>query len=289
MMQELQRASPTEEEVRETFKKAPFGWPGGKWRSLQYLLPLLPLRKSYIETCGGSGIVLLNRPKSPLEVFNDRFSGVTDFYRCLADPILKDALADRLGIFIHSRELFIEARDTWKDQSDPVERAARWFYSVKTSFGSIGRNWGRSVKDNDMVGAKLLTVAEEFPWIHNRIRRVQFDNLDVVQCIKDYANEDSVIYIDPDYPDTARGHYECQMDFQKHNEIIEAVFSAKGFIAVSGYPNELYDGQAWDEVHTWQSFVTATPCARTETNYKKNSFAVRDYATEVLYIKDFSK
>lgn len=293
MMEELSGLDDHQEVVRETYKRAPFGWPGGKWRSLSNLLPRLPYRNSYIETCGGSGIVLLNRKRSKLEVFNDRFSGVTAFYLCLQDRVLQEALAERLSYFIHSREMFIWARDTWDTCADTVERAARWFYSVKTSFGSIGRNWGRATDCNGMIGAKLSEAAKEFSWVHWRLKEAQIDNLDVIQCISDYDRPDSVIYIDPDYDGTARGHYVHNMDRAKHIEIINHAMSGQGFFAISGYPNPLYDDPCWkwDARYTWESFVSANPGAFTKTNGKQDLEAdfVRSYATECLWIKDHSK
>jgi len=290
MFKELDGLSEVDEEIRETYKRAPFGWPGGKWRSLSNLLPKLPVRNSYIETCGGSGVVLLNRKRCGLEVFNDRYSGVTAFYLCLQDRELQQKLSERLSTLIHSREMFIWARDSWEDHIDTVERAARWFYTVKTSFGSIGRNWGRATASNGMIGPKLREAIPEFDWVHWRMRDVQVDNLDVIQCMKDYANHGSVIYIDPDYPGTARGHYKHEMDEKIHYQIINTAMTGKGFYAISGYPNLIYDDPCWkwDTRYTWQSFVSATPGAFTETNGKKDLAAnfVRDYATEVLWIKD---
>lgn len=287
---ELNGLDDHDEQIRETYRRAPFGWPGGKWRSLSNLLPRLPYRNSYIETCGGSGIVLLNRTPSKLEVFNDRFSGVTAFYLCLQDRQLQEELAERLKHFIHSREMFIWARDSWDTCGDTVERAARWFYSVKTSFGSIGRNWGRATESVGMIGPKLREAIPEFKWVHWRIKDVQIDNLDVIQCIKDYDKPDSVTYIDPDYDGTARGHYVHNMDKAKHIEIINHVMNGQGFFAISGYPNPLYDDPVWKWTarYSWESFVSAGPAAFTETNNKKELEAdfVRSYATEILWVKD---
>lgn len=285
MLQQLSGMEDHEPEVREVYKRSAFGWPGGKWRSLSHLLPKLPIRDRYVETCGGSGVVLLNRKRSSLEVFNDRFSGVTAFFRCIQQRSLQEELADRLSLLVHSREEFIWACETWETCNDLVERAARWFYTVKTSFGSIGRNWGRSTFCPAMIGPKLREAIPELKSLHHRFRDVQIENLDVIQCIKDYDNVGTVTYIDPDYIDTCRGHYRHEMDSKKHVQILESIAQGKGFFAISGYPNKLYDDPCWkwDQRHTWQSFVSANGADLEHTN---TDGWQREDATEVLWIKD---
>src|SRR3989339_1641903 len=49
-----------------------FGWYGGKFSHLDWLLPLLPRAHHYCEPFSGSAAVLLNRePSSPVETYND--------------------------------------------------------------------------------------------------------------------------------------------------------------------------------------------------------------------------
>lgn len=48
-----------------------FGWYGGKFSHLKWLLPLLPHAHHYCEPFGGSAAVLLNRSPSPVETYKD--------------------------------------------------------------------------------------------------------------------------------------------------------------------------------------------------------------------------
>src|SRR5438552_6607042 len=48
-----------------------FGWYGGKFSHLDWILPLLPPCHHYCEPFAGSAAVLLNRPPSPVETYND--------------------------------------------------------------------------------------------------------------------------------------------------------------------------------------------------------------------------
>lgn len=52
-------------------RRIAFGWYGGKFSHLDWLLPLLPETFHYCEPFGGSAAVLLNRPPSSVETYND--------------------------------------------------------------------------------------------------------------------------------------------------------------------------------------------------------------------------
>ncbi|MGH7226409.1 MAG: DNA adenine methylase, partial [Gemmataceae bacterium] len=66
-------------------KLIPFGWYGGKFSHLAWLLPLLPKCHHYCEPFAGSAAVLLNRPPSPIETYNDLDGEVVNFFRVLRE------------------------------------------------------------------------------------------------------------------------------------------------------------------------------------------------------------
>src|SRR3972149_6019452 len=62
-----------------------FGWYGGKFSHLDWLLPLLPKCHHYCEPFGGSAAVLLNKEPSPIETYNDIDGEVVNFFRVLRE------------------------------------------------------------------------------------------------------------------------------------------------------------------------------------------------------------
>jgi DNA adenine methylase len=66
-------------------KRIAFGWYGGKFSHLDWLLPLLPACHHYCEPFAGSAAVLLNRPPAPVETYNDLDGEVANFFRVLRD------------------------------------------------------------------------------------------------------------------------------------------------------------------------------------------------------------
>jgi DNA adenine methylase len=263
--------------------KAPFWYAGGKGRSLSNLLPNIPYGDVYVEPFGGSASVLLSRRKSKLEVFNDRYSGVTDFYRVIRDPRLWQQLQERMELTVHSREEWFHCKDTWQNVQDPVERAARWYYMLFYSFGSLGRNFGRSLGGSGSLSGKIRDKLSLFPTIHDRFRNVQVENGDWEVVCKTYDSHSTVQYLDPPYVDAYKGTYKNEMTIDAHRHMLDWIKTAKSTVCVSGYSNPLYEAFPWDKRLTWEVAMSIDSGAL-EGNGKEQDNG-RGKATEVLWIK----
>lgn len=225
-----------------TILRPPFGWPGGKQKCVEQIKKHLPYRNTYVEPFAGSAAVLLSRSKSRLEVLNDRYSGISCFYRCLRDK--PEELIDRLSMSINSKEEFYYCKQTWENCEDPVERAARWYYMLSYSFGSMGRHWLRNFNAH---AGKLLNRLPSFREIHERLKDVQIDNCDWYDCLIDYDSKDTVFYIDPPYLDTPTGTYKHNMSKQDHVNLLNTIHGLDGFVAISGHGDPLYEQYEWDD------------------------------------------
>lgn len=104
----------------------PFRWYGGKYSHLKWLLPQLPETHRYIEPFGGSASVLLNRDPSPVEVYNDRDSDVTNFFKVLRNH--RDEILERIALSPFSREEFEYAvKKQGDDALSDIEQARLFF------------------------------------------------------------------------------------------------------------------------------------------------------------------
>jgi len=260
--------------------RAPFGYIGSKRTSLKYILPQLPYANSYIEVFGGSGVVLLNRRPSKLDVYNDRFGGVVCFYRCLRDRL--DELCDRLSCTCFSKEEYYWCRDTWPECQDEVERAARWYYSMATSFGNKGTQWGRKT-NSGMTG--IHNKIKGFQPVHERLKSVQIENASWQKILKDYDSPEAVFYLDPPYVGTDNGGYKYDMSHSEHSLMLDTIHSMEGFVALSGFSNSLYEGHPWDDRITWEVTCTLDGNAG-EGNRKNNDLTSYGKTEEVLWIKE---
>lgn len=267
--------------------RSPIPYPGGKSRSITHLLEYLPYRKKFIDVFGGSGTVLLARQPSPIEVFNDLHSGIVAFYRCLKDPDKLEHLIEWLELTVYSREDFIWCKDTWEYAPNDVECAARWFYMVNASFGSIGRSFGRSI--NTSTTFKIRHKIKNFNLIHERLKNVLIEHTDWEQLILDYDSSETVFYLDPPYVDAYDGSHTHTMSIERHRDMLNRIFECKGFVAISGYSNPLYENCPWTDRHEWESFVSIRSIAYTKGNKKlhlKDIDSEREHTTEVLWIKE---
>src|SRR5689334_10745076 len=110
-------------------KLIPFGWYGGKFSHLEWLLPLLPKCHHYCEPFAGSAAVLLNRDPSPVETYNDVDGEVTNFFRVLRDK--SNQLIRQIGLTPFSREEFYRACEVPPVDVTEIERARRFFVRAR--------------------------------------------------------------------------------------------------------------------------------------------------------------
>lgn len=268
--------------------RAPLVYPGGKNKLAPEIIKYLPYRKRYIEPFGGSAAVLLARQPCRLEVFNDRYAGIVAFYRCIRDERLLSRLKDRLDKTVHSREEWQWCKETWEEDTlSDVERAARWYYMTMYSFSRLGRHFGRSTSSNARLPS-IRDIIPEFNDVHKRFKNVQIENLDWYDCITQYDSEESVFYIDPPYLGKDLGIYTNRMTIDDHRNLISLIDRTEGFVALSGYENEIYDSIDWDDRIEWEVKSTMKSYAYTESNCKEQlkGLETRETKKEILWIKD---
>ncbi len=228
-----------------------FGWYGGKYSHLGWLLPLLPKTQHYCEPFGGSAAVLINREPSPVETYNDLDSEVVNFFRVLRTQ--KEALIEQIGLTPFAREEFEQAIDEPTEELPPLERARRFYIlarQVRTGLAqkaSSGR-WAHCVLTSraGMAGAvsRWLGAVEDLSLIAQRLLRVQIENAPAIEVIQRYDSPETLFYCDPPYPHDSRGDnnaYAHEMTDAQHRELAEILHNVQGKVALSSYRSVLMD------------------------------------------------
>ncbi|GAB4146786.1 MAG: DNA adenine methylase [Cyanobacteria bacterium J069] len=259
-----------------------FGWYGGKFNHLNWLLPLLPQATHYCEPFAGSAAVLLNREPSPVETYNDIDGEVVNFFRVLRDQ--QEDLIRAIGLTPFSREELRIAVEEPIDDLSELERARRFFVrarQVRTGLAqtaSAGR-WAhcKLTSRAGMAGAvsRWLGSVEGLSEIVQRLLRVQIENATAIEVIQRYDSEETLFYCDPPYPHDSRGDihaYGYEMTDNDHRELAEVLTNLKGKVALSGYRCELLDKlyKDWNYIESPSKQCLSVKQPRTEilwTNY----------------------
>ena len=243
--------SPSGAIKRPSRKIIAFGWYGGKFSHLDWILPLLPKAHHYCEPFGGSGAVLLNRPPSPVETYNDLDGEVVNFFRVLREQ--RDELIEMIAFTPFSREEYYFAISGQDDEISQLERARRFFIRARQArtglaqTATLGR-WA-NCKNTSRAGmsgvvSRWLGSVESLPEIALRLLRVQIENRPAADVIRLYDDNNTLFYCDPPYPHSARGDsraYGYELSDEEHMELAEQLRQTRGKVALSGYRCDLLD------------------------------------------------
>lgn len=225
--------------------KIAFGWYGGKFSHLSWLLPLLPKCHHYIEPFGGSGAVLLNREPSPVETYNDLNGEVVNFFKVLRNQ--GEDLIRMLSFTPFSRAEYLESLDPTEDASE-LERARRFYVRTRQSFFGLSESaspgrWAYC-KNTSRQGmscsvSRWINGIPGLEEITGRLMRVQIECLPALDLIKKYDDPAALFYVDPPYHTAARSCKKAYGQFEftdeQHAELAEVLLHCKAHVAISGY------------------------------------------------------
>lgn len=250
---------------------------GAKFRLASWITRHFPAHITYVEPFGGAAGVLLRKPVSPIEVYNDADSEIFNFFKQLREH--RRELLQAIKHTPFSREEHIISYDI--SVSCPVERARRLFVRSWQSFGGPslhGTGWKRQVslwKDNPRINqlGEWRAAVRNIAFVAERLRSVQLEHDDFLRVIKNFDTHDTLFYCDPPYPGNTRSRqhrqtYGVELLPADHTHLANALKRINGLALVSTYPNDQYKELFAD----WPS-VTTTCQTMNKT-----------IATEQLYI-----
>ena len=140
---------------------------------------------------------------------------------------------------LSSREQFYDclAQVNMRGLTD-IQRAARFFYTVKLSFGSDQRTYATSKKMVDNAAEYLAKVKE-------RLRGVNIECKDFADLIRVYDRKTALFYLDPPYIGTEE-YYDSPFTPEDHQRLRTTLAGLKGrfILSYNDCPQvrELYDG-----------------------------------------------
>jgi DNA adenine methylase len=258
-------------------KMIAFGYYGGKFSHLDFILPLLPFNYAhYCEPFGGSAAVLINRRPAQVETYNDVDSEVTNFFACLRESGAD--LIRLISLTPFSREELVRAT-TAEAGLSRLERARRFFVRARQTRTGLAQTssegrWAHCVLTSraGMAGAvsRWLGSVEGLSEIVQRLQRVQIENVPAIEAIRRYDSPDTLFYCDPPYPHEARGDtnaYGFEMSDAEHEDLAGILHSAEGAVAVSGYRCALMDRlyRDWKRIDSSAHLCNSSKTSRVES------------------------
>lgn len=228
---------------------------GAKWQLAEWIIGHFPPHGVYVEPYGGGGAVLLSKPRSRMEVYNDIDSQIVNVFRVLRDPRKAELLENLLVLTPYSREEFDL---TYRPCRNRVEQARRTIvrgFLGRSNHGTSGQH-RTGFRYNDHAGTCAQVVWSRYPdriqAFCRRLSGVVIEHkpaMDVIDRIDGSRNgPQALYYCDPPYVHASRQAgaesqraYRHEMSDGEHRELAERLHSVKGMVVISGYPTELYE------------------------------------------------
>ena len=258
-------------------KMIAFGWYGGKYVHLDFILPYLPTdAPHFCDVYGGSAAVFINRHPTEAETYNDLDGELVNFFRVLRDQ--PDELIRMVGLTPFSRQELAEACTPTPDLP-PIERARRFYVRARQTRTGLAQTssegrWAHCVLTSraGMAGAvsRWLGAVEGLPQIAQRLQRVQIENAPALEVLERYDTPQTLFYLDPPYVHTSRSDssaYRHEMSDEDHRGLASLLHRISGRAVLSGYRCELYDELFgdWCRVDAQAKLCNSSKAKRTES------------------------
>lgn len=267
---------------------------GGKWLLAPWILSHFPEHRVYVEPFGGAASVLLQKPRSYGEVYNDLDGEIVNLFSVVRDH--GEQLERALTLTPFARDEFLLAYEPCEDR---VEQARR---TMARSFMGFGSTAASGAKTGFRSNSNRSGTTPAHDWAHypkniapimERLRGVVIENKDAREVMLQHDGEQTLHYVDPPYvfetrsvgnPYCKKG-YRHEMTDEQHRELAATLRELKGMVIVSGYACPLYDDElyaGWYRVERPALADGARP--RTEVLWLNESCAERqERAQERLF------
>jgi DNA adenine methylase len=237
---------------------------GGKFRIASWIVSQMPAHDVYIEPFGGGANVLLQKPRTRSEVYNDLDSNIVNVFRCLRDPLKAEELRKRCALTPFARDEF---EFSYEPPIDDIDLAHKTLIRAFFGFGGDAvtrtcRTGFRSAMSTQrqMPAASWANWPDAIPDFVERLRGVVIENDDAMKLLERFDGEQFVrvavralrpaLKRRPGRMHVRRVEIEQRpLTDDDHRELARRVRELRGMVMISGYRCPLYDELYGD----WQS------------------------------------
>lgn len=219
-------------------------WIGGKKQLARRLCALIEAtpHRVYAEPFVGMGGVFFRRRRAAkAEAINDADRDVSNLFRILQRhyPQFMDTLKWQIASRAEFRRLLAQPPELLTD----LERAARFLYVQRLSFGGAGRTFG--IDTHGPPSFNLTKLGATLEAVHERLAGVMIDCLDWRDFLTRWDRPETLFYVDPPYYGTER-YYRADFPRADHEALAALLRGLKGrfILTMNDSPEtrEIYGG-----------------------------------------------
>lgn len=224
---------------------------GGKWKLSDWIISYFPVHRVYVEPFGGAGSVLLKKPRSYGEVYNDLDGEIVNVFTMTRDR--GEELCRALELTPFSRTEFAQS---YVPSSDPLEQARRTVLRSFQGFGSAavcGETTGFracSNRSGTTPAHDWRNYPKSLKAVIQRLQGVVIEQRNAVDVMLQHDSPETLYYVDPPYVHSTRSAkvrgtvshktYKHEMTNHEHMALADVLHSLQGAVVLSGYASELY-------------------------------------------------
>lgn len=217
-------------------------WIGGKRKLAKRIIPLFPEHTCYVEPfCGAAALYFMKEP-SKVEVLNDINRDLINLYRVIKHHL--EEFTRQFKWSLTSRQIFDWLKITPPETLTDIQRAARFYYLQKLSFGGKVENQTFGTATTSPLRLNLLRLEEDLSQAHLRLARATIEQQHWEECIKRYDRPHTLFYCDPPYWDTEGYGVEFGLEQYDRMADIARRIHGKMIISVNDIPEmrKAFDG-----------------------------------------------
>lgn len=247
---------------------------GAKNRLATWIISHFPEHTCYVEPFGGSAAILLNKKPAKIEIYNDKYSRIVNFFRTIRNH--PEELSRLVELTPYAQDEYKTSHQTTENQ---IEDARRFAVQNMMAYGM--QEGGSGFRRGGLLRhTPCPQTWRNYPDIirecaaNLRSRNLEINNTDALAIMKTYDSPDTLHYVDPPYlPTLRKSKYKHEFSTEDHQHLLEFLLNLKGKIIISGYQNDIYTSK----LANWR---TETKEAITTSGKRKKEYLWMNYQPE---------
>lgn len=251
-----------------------FSYMGNKHDLVDWIIPLFPQHKTYVEVFGGTFAIGLNlQDVGQVKIYNDLNKDLSNLFHVVRTQYEDfQAEIDKMIVSEDWHKMF------YRNHSDytPLENAVRYYYVMCFTFRGK-YDGGFSYTDERSFAEMLQRKKQDVKAIHERIKNVIILNKPCFDVIRQNNEEGTLLYLDPPYVSTESYYSTLAGGFTEtdHIKLRDMLEKHKGYFFLSYEDDELVsDLYSGFHIHRKNLLRATNKSTRYEvlvTNYKQRT------------------